>query len=294
MLVSSMNVMALFLSAGIAGGALSDDTAAGAKPNTPAVAPAATPETPAATPETPAAPAPKPAPGDGMPVVNKSEVEGILIEDLKIGEGGEIKPGAAVVAHYHGTLKADGKVFDSSYERGEPAAFPLDGVIPGWQKGVPGMKIGGMRRLTIPAALGYGDRAVGSIPANSDLVFIVEIKDALVSEDIKVGEGEEIGPRPIVLAQQSIKTKDGAEVSATKPGQPYIWLPGELPGMDFGLKGMKVGGKRKINIPAAFNVTPPGLQVDRPGNVDITIEIEVVGVRNLVPPGQQPPGQPGR
>lgn len=281
MLVSSMNVMALFLAAGIAGGALSDDTAGAAKPNTPA----------AAAPETPAAPAAKPAPGDGMPVLNKTEVEGIIIEDLKIGEGGEIKAGAAVVAHYHGTLKADGKVFDSSYERGEPAAFPLDGVIPGWQKGVPGMKVGGMRRLTIPAALGYGDRAVGTIPANSDLVFIVEIKDALVTEDIKVGDGEEVGPRPIVLAQHTIKTKDGTEVAATKPGQPYIWLPGEMQGIDFGLKGMKVGGKRKFNIPAAFNVTPPGLQVDRPGNVDLTIEVEVVAVRNLVPPGQQQPGR---
>ena len=69
----------------------------------------------------------------------------------------------------------DGKTFDSSYDRGQPITFGLNGVIAGWQMGIPGMKVGGKRRLIIPASLAYGGQAVGTIPANSDLVFEVEL-----------------------------------------------------------------------------------------------------------------------
>jgi hypothetical protein len=94
---------------------------------------------------------PKAIPVPDGPVVKREEKEnGLIIEDIKIGEGYEIKPGGAIVAHYHGTLRTDGSVFDSSFERGEPAAFPLTNVIQGWQQGVPGMKVGGVRRLIIP------------------------------------------------------------------------------------------------------------------------------------------------
>ncbi|MFN9992984.1 MAG: FKBP-type peptidyl-prolyl cis-trans isomerase, partial [Phycisphaerales bacterium] len=107
----------------------------------------------------PAQPEPQGVPVPDGPALNTLELEGgLIIEDIKIGDGYQVEPGGAVVAHYHGTLKADGKVFDSSFQRGEPVAFPLSGVIAGWQKGVPGMKVGGVRRLTIPAALGYGER----------------------------------------------------------------------------------------------------------------------------------------
>jgi peptidylprolyl isomerase len=99
-----------------------------------------------------------------MPIVKKTELaDGIIAEDMKIGEGFEIPEGGAVVCHYHGTLKEGGKKFDSSYERGEPIAFPLSGVIPGWQKGVPGMKVGGIRKLTIPSAMAYGERGAGAL-----------------------------------------------------------------------------------------------------------------------------------
>src|SRR5262249_39505516 len=124
------------------------------QPATPA--PAATPAAPAQPLTTPGVSVP-----DG-PVVQKSEIEGILLEDLKIGDGYEVKPGGAVVANYHGWLKDGGKVFDStfdpSFKHPEPAGFSLTGVIDGWKKGVPGMKVGGIRRLTIPAALAYGAR----------------------------------------------------------------------------------------------------------------------------------------
>lgn len=95
--------------------------------------------------------------------------------DLKVGDGAEVKAGDVIVAHYKGTLAKTGAKFDSSYDRGEPITISLGGVIQGWQEGVPGMKVGGKRRLVIPAAMGYGAQASGSIPANSDLVFEIEL-----------------------------------------------------------------------------------------------------------------------
>jgi FKBP-type peptidyl-prolyl cis-trans isomerase len=247
---------------------------------------AAAPVTDAQAPTTP--PAPKGLPVPDMPIVKKTELEGGLIaEDMKIGEGYEIKPGDMVVAHYHGTLKDGGKKFDSSYERGEPVAFPLGGVIQGWQKGVPGMKIGGIRKLTIPAALGYGAQgAGGDIPPNSDLVFVIEMVGALQKEDVTVGTGETVGPRPIVVAAYTMTGADGKEIESYTKDKPFIWVPGEHQGISQGLEGMKVGGKRKLTIPAQLNVTAqgaPGAE-KRPNNVPVTVEIEVLQVKNLVPP----------
>jgi len=95
--------------------------------------------------------------------------------DLKVGEGAEVKSGDTITVHYKGTIAQTGVKFDSSYDRGEPITFALSGVIKGWQDGVPGMKVGGKRRLIIPAADAYGAQAAGSIPANSDLVFEIEL-----------------------------------------------------------------------------------------------------------------------
>ncbi len=248
------------------------------------------PQTPPPAPEPKEEMAPKalPVPLD-LPVIEKKELEGgLIIEDLKIGSGLEVRPGASVFAHYHGMLKSDlTKVFDSSYQRGEPAAFPLSGVIQGWQKGVPGMKIGGIRRLTIPAAMGYGERGSGDkIPPNSDLVFIVEVVDAVAYEDITEGTGELVGSRAIVVAAFTMKDAEGKEVDSATKENPFIWVPGENNGITSGIEGMKVGGKRKIRIPAQFNFTPPNAPnpKNRPNNVAVDVEIEVLQVKNLVPP----------
>lgn len=97
--------------------------------------------------------------------------------DTTPGEGQEVKEGDTITAHYTGAVAATGIVFQSSHDSGSPATFGLAQVIQGWQKGVPGMKIGGTRRLLIPAALAYGANPPGGsgIPANADLVFDIEL-----------------------------------------------------------------------------------------------------------------------
>lgn len=103
---------------------------------------------------------------------------GLQFEVLVAGEGA--KPGAEdqVRTHYHGTL-IDGTVFDSSYERGQPAEFPVGGVIPGWVEALQLMNAGSKWRLHVPSELAYGAQAVGSIPPHSVLVFDVELLDIL-------------------------------------------------------------------------------------------------------------------
>ena len=105
-----------------------------------------------------------------------AKVETLQILDTVPGSGDEVQPGATVTAHYTGALCANGVIFQSSHDMGQPATFPLGNVIDGWQKGVPGMKVGGTRRLLIPAAQAYGSRSPSSnIPPNSDLVFDIEL-----------------------------------------------------------------------------------------------------------------------
>ena len=100
----------------------------------------------------------------------------LKIEDIKEGEGPEVQSGDFISIHYHGTLE-NGKVFDSSVERGTPfqCRIGVGMVIAGWDMGVLGMKVGGKRKLTIPSELAYGDRAIGEIPAGSTLIFDVEL-----------------------------------------------------------------------------------------------------------------------
>ena len=101
----------------------------------------------------------------------------LLIEDLTVGSGDTATAGQSVSVHYTGWL-TDGQKFDSSLDRNDPFEFRLGAgqVIPGWDQGVAGMKVGGKRKLTIPPELGYGSRGAGGvIPPNATLVFEVEL-----------------------------------------------------------------------------------------------------------------------
>ncbi|MGV3743164.1 MAG: FKBP-type peptidyl-prolyl cis-trans isomerase [Burkholderiaceae bacterium] len=107
---------------------------------------------------------------------------GLQYEDVQVGSGDEAKSGDYVTVHYTGWLQepdgSAGKKFDSSKDRNSPFQFPLGAghVIKGWDEGVQGMKVGGVRTLVIPSALGYGARGAGGvIPPNATLIFEVEL-----------------------------------------------------------------------------------------------------------------------
>lgn len=100
----------------------------------------------------------------------------LQIIDTKEGAGEVVPEGATITAHYTGALVNNGVIFQSSHDFGDAITFGLNQVIDGWTKGVPGMKVGGIRRLIIPAAQAYGAHSPSpNIPANSDLVFDIEL-----------------------------------------------------------------------------------------------------------------------
>ena len=100
---------------------------------------------------------------------------GLVFKLTKAGKGASPTASDTVKVHYRGTL-ADGKEFDSSYSRGQPATFPLNGVIPCWTEGLQRMKVGGKSRLTCPPQIAYGARGAGNvIPPNATLTFEVEL-----------------------------------------------------------------------------------------------------------------------
>ena len=101
----------------------------------------------------------------------------LVAKDLVVGTGAEASASSTVLVQYVGAAYSTGKVFDSSWQRGQPLSFSLSGVVPGFAQGIEGMKVGGRRVIVIPPALGYG--AAGEPPviaANETLVFVVDLK----------------------------------------------------------------------------------------------------------------------
>lgn len=97
--------------------------------------------------------------------------------DVVQGTGAEVKAGDCIVTKYHGTLASNGEKFDGNFDTDQALEFQLGvgNVIPGWDQGLVGMKVGGTRQLVIPANLAYGESGQGSIPANADLIFVVKV-----------------------------------------------------------------------------------------------------------------------
>jgi peptidylprolyl isomerase len=149
----------------------------------------AAPTSAAAAPASPAAPAPAPAAGvpalTGSPtdLTAPSQAEAgtgqppteLVTQDIVVGEGPAATAADTVDVQYSGTLYTDGTLFDSSWSRGAPASFPLDGVVPGFAQGIEGMQVGGRRVIVIPPDLGYGAQTRGPIPGGSTLVFVVDL-----------------------------------------------------------------------------------------------------------------------
>ena len=99
----------------------------------------------------------------------------LVIDDIVEGTGAEAVPGATVLVHYVGVDFESGDEFDSSWNRGEPIEFPLRGLIAGWQEGIPGMKVGGRRQLTIPPELAYGPAGGGHRLSGKTLIFVIDL-----------------------------------------------------------------------------------------------------------------------
>jgi peptidylprolyl isomerase len=127
-----------------------------------------------------------PSPTSDSPAATSAEKQGaepaeakLKITDLVVGTGAVAETGKSVTVHYRGTL-TDGTEFDSSRKHGAPFSFPLGAgkVIPGWDEGVKGMKVGGKRKLVVPPDMAYGERGAGGvIPPNATLTFEVELLD---------------------------------------------------------------------------------------------------------------------
>jgi FKBP-type peptidyl-prolyl cis-trans isomerase FkpA len=109
------------------------------------------------------------------PAAKVTTPSGIVFESLQAGTGPSPKASDTVTVNYRGTFP-DGREFDSSYKRGQPASFPLDRVIPCWTEAVQMMKVGGKAHITCPSKLAYGERGAGSvIPPNATLMFDIEL-----------------------------------------------------------------------------------------------------------------------
>ncbi|HEX5142809.1 MAG TPA: FKBP-type peptidyl-prolyl cis-trans isomerase [Mycobacterium sp.] len=99
----------------------------------------------------------------------------LVIEDLVVGDGPEAVPGGTVEVHYLGVEYDSGEEFDSSWNRGQTIEFPLRGLIQGWQEGIPGMKVGGRRKLVIPPHLAYGPSGSGHRLSGKTLIFVIDL-----------------------------------------------------------------------------------------------------------------------
>lgn len=99
----------------------------------------------------------------------------LQVNDLVVGEGAEAQRGGVVDVHYVGVEFDSGEEFDSSWDRGQSANFPLNRLIPGWQEGIPGMKVGGRRQLTVPPELAYGPVGAGHRLSGKTLVFVIDL-----------------------------------------------------------------------------------------------------------------------
>ena len=221
---------------------------------------------------------------------------GLQYEDV-VGQGAEAISGADVKVHYTGWLYQDGQQgakFDSSKDRREPFEFTLDDgmVIPGWDEGVQGMKVGGKRTLIIPAELGYGAHGAGGvIPPHATLMFEVELLGTkapavLQIEDTVVGDGAEAtrGKRITVhytgwLYNNGVQ---GAKFdSSLDRNDPFVFTLGAgmvIKGWDKGFAGMKVGGKRTLIIPPEMGYGARGAGGVIPPNATLKFDVELLAV----------------
>ncbi len=241
--------------------------------------------------------------GDGKTAeVPAIEIEpGLSYVDSLVGTGDAVQSGDFVQAHYTGWLQvtdektkkpAKGSQFDSSVDRGEPITFPVGSgfVIPGWEKGLMGMKVGGKRTLIIGPALAYGaEGRPPVIPANSTLIFDISLV-GLPKVEVQVqqeGTGPAAAPGDQIAVHYTGSLWVNGAVgdkfdSSLDRGEPFRFTLGAgmvIPGWDMGLKGMKVGTKARLVIPSTLGYgrqgTPGG---PIPPNADLVFDVELMEI----------------
>ena len=225
---------------------------------------------------------------------------GLKYEIIKMGDGEKPETTDKVTVHYHGTL-VDGTVFDSSVDRDQTITFGLNQVIKGWTEGLQLMPIGSKFKFTIPPELGYGEREMGAIPANSTLIFEVElfdIKKPFVDTDFSKpglettlesglryiehieGDGELTKTGNLVTVHYSGFLSSGQKFDSSHDrGQPFNFTLGEnrvIKGWEEGLLNMKKGGKRTLIIPPELAYGPKGAGGVIPPNATLVFEVELV------------------
>ena len=226
------------------------------------------------------------------------------VQTIKEGSGDTITSGQFIKVHYKGWL-SDSTYFDNSYDRGEPLEFSLGTgqVIPGWEKGLIGMKVGEIRRLDIPYQMGYGDNSVGPIPPKSDLFFEVELvsfepplkPDALPENinalkwkqlvpgveffDEKTGNGPSTKPGSKVQIHFSGWTLSGRKFNTSKkfgkPMEAIIGINKFIPGFEAGLENLKPGGVRWLKVKPAMGYGAKSFAMIPP-NATLLFKIELV------------------
>ncbi|MCC6660194.1 MAG: FKBP-type peptidyl-prolyl cis-trans isomerase [Phycisphaerales bacterium] len=235
--------------------------------------------------------------GEPMAVLGQAAYT-LVVQDLKYGQGPEVKRDSTITVRYHGTL-ADGTVFDTTRGK-EPATFEIGKLVMGWQAGLRGMKEGGVRRLVIPPIMAYGDKdRLGDdgsvqIPAGSTLTFAIELvrvenketsglvtlPGGLKYEDLKIGTGKECQPGATVTMNYRGTFPDGRQFDASAPGDPLVYPLGRLiKGWQEGVPGMKVGGKRKLYVPWQLAYGAQGMPPDIPPKADMVFEIELLDTK---------------
>ena len=171
--------------------------------------------------------------GDDTPVIaagkGSEPTDKVLVKTLKQGDGALVCPGATIKANYVGALW-NGTVFDSSYKKGEPVEFSLEQVVKGWTYGLAHTHVGDRVELVIPAALGYGGQARGNIPANSTLVFVVDIvgvaTENLADESVLSGAtatGEELPAGVTVTGDPGVEPTLAIDESVAAPTERKIY-----------------------------------------------------------------------
>ncbi len=224
----------------------------------------------------------------------KEIVPGLSVVDSTLGSGPEVQADDLVTVHYTGWLYVDGQKtekFDSSVDRGEPITFPLGRsyVIPGWEKGIPGMHVGGKRTLLISPELAYGEQGHPPvIPANSTLIFDVEVV-GLPMVDVQI-QSEGDGPVAELGDQLTVHYSGYLWVNGEKGklfdssltrGQPYNFTLGAgmvIPGWEKGIEGLKKGTKAQLIIPPELAYGSRGHGDTIPPNSTLCFDIELVDI----------------